>query len=87
MTLARIDYPGMDDPVVKESRALSHEIAMLIIGRTDKVNIALSALSNALTATLMFVPDEEFESAMSCVVQAARIGRAGSQAPPASEMN
>lgn len=85
--MARIDYPGADDPTVMEASRLSHEIAVLILARTDKVNIALTALSNAITATMQFIPDSEFESALSCVVESARISRARSEAPPAKEMN
>lgn len=84
---ARIEYPAADDPMQQESTALAMAIGTVILSNTDSVNVAITALSRALSGVLSYVNDKDFEPALSSLCECVRINRAVMVAPPLSEMN
>ena len=85
--MARIEYPGPDDPTAKEAHDLAMAMGLLILNKTDKVNVAITALTQVLGSTMSFIPDSEVESTLGCVLESVRRNRAMLQAPATETMN
>lgn len=85
--MAHLDYLGANDPDTVASTQLAHDLGLLIMSQTDRVNIAITGLTHALSAALTYVPESEFESTLSCVCESMRVSRATMLAPPKRDMN
>ena len=86
--MARIEYPGPDDPTAQAAHELAMGLGLLIMARTDRVNVALTAICQALSSVMSFVPDHEVSSTLACINESVLRNRAMlGEAPPKSEMN
>ena len=86
--MARIEYPGPDDPTAQAAHELAMGMGLLIMAKTDRVNVALTAICQALGSVMSFIPESEFESTLGCITESVRRNRAMcAPTPTKNELN